>query len=50
MDTAALDSRLSRGVRLVALRAGVSKCGTKFETLLPSPTQWCVEIFEGCMA
>jgi len=28
-------------------RAGVRKCGARFETLLRGPTQWCVEIFEG---
>jgi len=28
-------------------RAGVSKCGARFETLLQGPTQWFIEIFEG---
>jgi len=28
----------------VRCRAGVSKCGVRFETLLRGPTQWCVEI------
>jgi len=28
-------------------RAGVSKCGARFETLLRVPTQWCAERFWG---
>jgi len=27
-------------------RAGVSKCGARFETLFRGPTQWCIEILE----
>ena len=29
------------------IRAGVSKCGARFETFLRGPTQWCVDIFSG---
>jgi len=32
---------------MLGSRAGVSKCGALFETLLRGPTQWYVESFEG---
>jgi len=31
---------------VTVVRAGVSKCGARLETLLRGPTQWCAEILE----
>ena len=36
-----------RTLLTITVRAVVSKCGARFETLLRGPTKWCVEIFEG---